>query len=374
VGTLDGIRIVEMAGIGPAPFAGMMLADHGAEVIRIERPGAVDVGIDVLRRSRKIVRVDLKKDTGQDVARRLIGRADGLLEGFRPGVMERLGLGPETLLANNPRLVYGRMTGWGQSGPFADAAGHDINYIALSGVLHACGRPGSKPTPPINLVGDFGGGGMMLAFGMLAALLAVQRTGKGQVIDCAMTDGSALLMSMMWSMRSNGEWSEQRGTNIIDGGAPFYDVYECADGRHIAIGSIEPQFYVELLEALELDPGLASTQLDRATWPTLRALLTHKFLTRSAGEWCTLMEGTDICFAPVLSMSEVPHHPHNRHRSTFVAVDGIMQPAPVPRFSSTPAGHPLTTDDSSEMVDTLLHEVNFDSAQIKELRNSRVVG
>jgi alpha-methylacyl-CoA racemase len=343
-GPLTGVRIVELAGIGPGPFCGMMLADHGAEVIRVDRPGAggdprsptARHASDPLLRSRTMIELDLKSPDDIAKLRELVKTADGLIEGFRPGVMERLGIGPDVLLGDNPTLVYGRMTGWGQDGPYAPAAGHDINYIALSGVLGALGRAGEKPTPPINLVGDFGGGAMMLAFGMVSGLLAVKNGAPGQVIDCAMTDGSALLMAMMWGFRATGMWADARGTNLIDTGAPFYDTYETADGGFVAIGSIEPQFYALLREKLGLtgDP-LFDGQFDRAQWPAQKARLTAIFRTRTRDEWCALMEGTDVCFAPVLSMAEAVEHPHNVARGTFVERDGVMQPAPAPRFTSS---------------------------------------
>jgi alpha-methylacyl-CoA racemase len=341
-GPLTGIRIVELAGIGPGPFCGMMLADHGAEVIRVDRPGTGGDprsptsrhAKDPLLRSRTFVELDLKSSDDIAKLRELAKTADGLIEGFRPGVMERLGLGPDVLLGDNPKLVYGRMTGWGQDGPYAPAAGHDINYIALSGVLGALGRSGEKPTPPINLVGDFGGGAMMLAFGMVSGLLAVKNGAPGQVIDCAMTDGSALLMAMMWGFRATGMWAEKRGANLLDTGAPFYDTYETADGGFVAIGSIEPQFYALLRDKLGLtDDPLFDGQFDRAQWPGQKERLTAIFKTRTRDEWCALMEGTDVCFAPVLSMTEAAAHPHNVARGTFVERDGVLQPAPAPRFA-----------------------------------------
>ena len=334
-GPLSGIRIIEFAGIGPAPFAGMMLADHGAEVVRIDRPGTRHDPRDALTRGRTLETLDLKLPGGVEAARALCAGADGLIEGFRPGVMERLGLGPDVLCAANPGLVYGRMTGWGQSGPLAHAAGHDINYIALSGVLHTIGRAGEKPVPPVNYVGDFGGGGMMLAFGMAAALLAVRMGGQGQVIDAAMTDGSALIAAMTWHMHAAGLVEDRAGVNLLDGGAPFYDTYECADGKWVAIGSIEPQFYAQLLGALGLanDPAFAA-QHDRAGWPALKERLSAVFRGKTRNEWCAIMEATDICFAPVLSLAEAPHHPHNVARATFLNVDGAVQPAPAPRFAS----------------------------------------
>ena len=340
-GPLAGIRIVELAGIGPGPFAAMMLADHGAEVIRVDRPGAAHHPHDPLLRSRKSIVLDLKDPGDVAALRDLCRNADGLIEGYRPGVMERLGLGPDLLLADNPRLVYGRMTGWGQTGSRANAAGHDINYIALSGVLGALGRAGEKPTPPINLAGDFGGGGMMLAFGMVSALLAVRAGGQGQVIDCAMTDGSALLMAMIWGFRADGSWREARGVNLLDTGAPFYDTYETADGGFIALGAIEPQFYARFRAraGIDQDPEF-DAQLDAALWSGQKAKLTALFKSRSRAEWCELLDCSDACFAPVLSMSEAIEHPANRERGSFVAVGGDMQPAPAPRYSHTPCDAP----------------------------------
>lgn len=344
MGPLAGLRIVELAGIGPGPFAGMMLADHGAEVIRVDRPGARVDAKDPLLRSRTLIGVDLKSADGIAVVRDLCRTADGLIEGFRPGVTERLGLGPDVLLADNPKLVYGRMTGWGQTGPYAAAAGHDINYIALAGALHGFGRAGDRPTPPINLVGDFGGGGMMLAFGMVSALLHAGRTGEGQVIDAAMTDGAAVLMSMMWGFRAHGVWADDRGTNLLDTGAPFYDTYATADGQWIALGSLEPQFYALLrqLTGLDADPDF-DAQMDRAGWDAMAAKLTALFATKTRAEWCDLLETTDVCFAPVLSMAEAPAHPHNATRGTFVTAGGVMQPAPAPRYSTTTTAPPAMT-------------------------------
>ncbi|HEX7821121.1 MAG TPA: CaiB/BaiF CoA-transferase family protein [Sphingobium sp.] len=345
-GALDGIRIVEFLGIGPGPFAGMMLADHGAEVIRVVRPGpSRDLSLferhDVLGRSRTVIQVDMKAPEGRAVVRDLCRTADGVIEGYRPGVMERLGLGPDVLLADTPRLVYGRVTGWGQDGPLAQAAGHDINYIALNGVLHSVGREGCKPVPPLNYVGDFGGGGMLLAFGMAAALLAVARGGTGQVIDAAMVDGSSLLAGMVWQMKAAKLWVEETGGNTLSGAAPFYDSYACADGRHIAIGSIEPAFYLLLRQALGIaDDPLFDAQMDRATWAEASGRIAALFATRTRAEWCAIMEGTDICFAPVLSFDEALDHPHMRARSAFLEVDGCIQPTPAPRFSATPAAAP----------------------------------
>jgi len=371
-GPLSGLRIVEMAGIGPGPFAGMMLADHGATVIRVDRPGARIDAKDPLLRSRQVIAVDLKNAAGVEVVRDLVRSADGLIEGFRPGVMERLGLGPELCLADNPRLVYGRMTGWGQTGPYAYAAGHDINYIALAGALHGFGRAGDKPTPPINMVGDFGGGGMMLAFGMVAALLHAAKTGVGQIIDAAMTDGSAVLASMIWGFRANGMWTDERGTNLLDTGAHFYDTYETADGKWIAIGSIEPQFYAELrrLTGLADDAGF-DAQMDPAAWPPLKAKLTALFKTRSRDDWCALMETTDVCFAPVLSMAEAPSHPHNAARQTFIEAGGVTQPAPAPRYSVSATVAPvMTTGLDSGAV---LAGLGYDVAQVAALREAGAV-
>jgi acetyl-CoA C-acetyltransferase len=343
-GPLTGLRIVELAGIGPAPFAAMMLADHGAEVIRIERSAALDDAAialrrrDVTLRSRTIVALDLKTEQGLAHARKLLSTADGLIEGFRPGVMERLGLGPAEALSANARLVYGRMTGWGQTGPRAPIAGHDINYIALSGALHAFGREGGKPTPPINMVGDFGGGAMMLAFGMVCALLHARRTGVGQVIDCAMTDGSALLMSAIWSMMAVGMWRDERGVNLLDSGAHFYDSYETKDGRFIALGAIEPQFYALLRAEAGLTGAEWDDHRDPACWAALKPRLAAIIRTRTRDEWSAATEGSDACVTPVLSMAEAPYHPHNVARETFLAIDGVMQPAPAPRYSHTPPG------------------------------------
>jgi alpha-methylacyl-CoA racemase len=342
-GPLTGFKIVELAGIGPAPFAAMMLADMGAEMVRVERANAVRDAApemphrDLLRRNRRNVAVDLKHPDGVAVVLDLVAEADALIEGFRPGVMERLGLGPDVCLARNPRLVFGRMTGWGQDGPYATSAGHDINYIALAGALAHFGRAGGAPTPPINMVGDFGGGGMLLAFGVVCGLLEAQRGGEGQVIDAAMVDGAAALMTMIWTMHHSGMHDvSRRGVNMLDTGAHFYDTYECADGEYISIGSIEPQFYAELLRltGLERDARFAE-QHDRGAWPSLKAVLAELFRTKTRAEWCAVMEHTEVCFAPVLRLDEAPDHPHNIARATFVDAFGTLQPAPAPRFSRT---------------------------------------
>jgi len=340
-GPLAGINIIEFAGIGPGPFCGMMLADQGATVTVLHRPGRAPDPRLALSRSRNLVASDLKSDEGIETARDLVKNADGLIEGFRPGVMERLGLGPDVLLADNPKLVYGRMTGWGQYGPLASAAGHDINYISISGALHAFGRAGEKPTPPINMVGDFGGGGMMLAFGMVSALLHAKTGGTGQVVDCAMSDGSAALMAMIYDFHNIGQWQDERGVNLLDTGAHFYDTYETGDGKFISIGSIEPQFYAELRQAAGLaDDTDFDAQMDPRQWSALKEKLTALFKTKTRSQWCDLMEGTDICFAPVLSLTEAKEHPHNVERQTFVDVGGLKQPAPVPRYSVTVSDPP----------------------------------
>jgi alpha-methylacyl-CoA racemase len=371
-GPLQGIRIIELAGIGPGPFAGMMLADHGAEVIRVDRPGARIDARDPLLRGRRVIGVDLKSAEGKALVLDLVKSADALFEGFRPGVTERLGLGPAECHAVNPKLVYGRMTGWGQFGPYANAAGHDINYIALAGALHAYGRAGEKPTPPINMVGDFGGGGMMLAFGMVSALLHAKTTGQGQVIDCAMTDGAAALMAMIWGFRANGIWKDERGVNLLDTGAHMYDTYECADGKWISIGSLEPQFYALLLEKTGLkDDADFAAQMNSAQWPALKERLTALFKTRTRDDWCADMEMTDVCFAPVLSMSEAPHHPHNAARGTFVEADGVMQPAPAPRYSATVSDAPRMTKTAD--TDAILAELGYDSGKVDALKAAGTV-
>ena len=336
MGPLTGFQITELAGIGPGPFCGMMLADMGAEVIRVDRAGSSNRrNIDVLNRGRKSIAVDLKSPAGKELVLKLCESADGLFEGFRPGVTERLGIGPEECLGRNEKLVYGRMTGWGQDGPMASAAGHDINYIALSGALGAIGNKGGKPVPPLNLVGDFGGGGMLLAFGMVCGMLEAQKSGKGQVVDSAMVDGAATLMSMFFTMRAAGIWKDERASNMLDGGAHFYDTYETSDGGYISLGSIEPQFYALLVEKAGLDAEDFSAQMDQSRWPEFKEKLTTVFKSKTRDEWCDIMEGSDVCFAPVLGLGEVADHPHNKARETFVEMDGVVQPAPSPRFNRT---------------------------------------
>jgi alpha-methylacyl-CoA racemase len=379
VGPLAGIRVVEVAGIGPGPFCAMVLADLGAEVITVDRPPAVrpepgSARFDVLRRGRRSIAVDLKAEGGTDVVLRLVAASDALLEGFRPGVAERLGIGPEACLARNPRLVYGRMTGWGQDGPLAQAAGHDITYAAVAGALAHIGRAGQLPTPPLNLVADFGGGGMLLALGLVAGLLHAQRTGEGQVVDAAMVDGTALLMAPFYGASGMGYWSDERGTNLLDSGAPFYDVYRCGDGAEVAVGALEPQFYAALLEVLDLDPGSLPDQHDRDRWPDLRAALTEAFARRPRAEWLARAEGRDACLAPVLPMREAAHHDHLAARGTVVEVDGVAQPAPAPRFSATPARLGAPPALAGEHTDDVLRDLGFEEAEIDELRAGGVLG
>jgi alpha-methylacyl-CoA racemase len=335
-GPLSGLKVLEFAGIGPGPFCGMLLSDLGADVVRIDRKGAGRSSpADVTARGRRSVALDLKSPAAVETCLKLMESADGIIEGFRPGVMERLGLGPDVALARNPKLVYGRMTGWGQTGPYAKAAGHDMNYIAITGALAAIGTQ-NKPVPPLNLVGDFGGGALYLAFGLLAGVIHARSTGQGQVIDCAMSDGAASLMAMFYGFKAGGMWGEGRRSNLLDGGAHFYDTYQCADGKWISIGSIEPQFYLLLLEKTGITDPQFQHQMSREEWPQLREKLAAVIATKTRDDWCALMDGTDVCFAPVLTMDEAPGHAHNAARQTFVEVAGVTQPAPAPRFSATP--------------------------------------
>ena len=379
MGPLAGVRVVEVAGIGPGPFCAMVLADLGAEVIAVDRPPAAppepgSARYDVLRRGRRAVAVDLKAAGGAEVVLRLVDTADALLEGFRPGVAERLGIGPDVCLARNPRLVYGRMTGWGQEGPLAQAAGHDITYAAVAGALAHLGRAGQPPTPPLNLVADFGGGGMLLALGLVAGLLHAQRTGHGQVVDAAMVDGTALLMAPFFGASAMGFWSDERGTNLLDSGAPFYDVYRCADGGEVAVGALEPQFYAALVDVLGLDGASLPDQHDRDRWPELRAAFTAAFATRPRAEWLERAEGRDACLAPVLTMREAAHHDHLVARGTVVSVDGVPQPAPAPRFSATPAGPPGAPATAGEHTQAVLADAGFSPAEIAALVDAGVVG
>ena len=370
MGPLKGLKIIEMAGIGPGPFCGMVLADLGAEVIRVDRASAAGTGTrqEPANRGKRSIAIDLKSPEGIEVVLKLIDRSDAIFEGFRPGVMERLGLGPDVCLGRNKKIVFGRMTGWGQDGPLANAAGHDINYISLSGALAAIGRPDSTPVPPLNLIGDFGGGGMLLALGLVSALLEAKGSGEGQIVDAAMTDGSALLMTMIYSMKGSGFWQDSMGSNLLDGGAHFYDTYECKDGKFISIGSIEPQFYKLLRELANLEDSIYDNQMSREDWPDLKKEIAKVFLNKTRDEWCDLMEGTDVCFAPVLSMWEAPQHPHNIARKTFIELEGLDQPAPAPRFSKTISEVRSPPALAGEHTDEILNEIGIDSDQIKTLR------
>ncbi len=388
MGPLRGVKVLEIAGIGPAPYCATLLSDMGAEVLRVDRPQAVRSALapglsaeedpihqpgDLLVRGRRSAAVDLKERSGVEVVLRLAERADVLLEGFRPGVTERLGIGPDACLARNPRLVYGRMTGWGQEGPLARAAGHDINYIALAGALHPIGRPGEPPPPPLNLVGDFGGGGLFLAFGVVCALVEREGSGRGQVVDAAMVDGAAHLMTFIHGMRHMGLWSDARGQNLLDGAAPFYDCYETSDGRYVSIGPVERPFYELLLAKLGLAGGELPRQHDRSAWPGLKERLREIFRSKTRDEWCALLEGSDVCFAPVLSLAEAPAHPHLAARRTFVEDHGQLQPAPAPRLSRTPGAIQGPPARPGEHTDAALADWGFDPSEIAKLRESRAI-
>jgi alpha-methylacyl-CoA racemase len=369
------VRVVELAGIGPGPFCAMLLADLGAEVLAVDRPASGQPGWpELFARGRRRVAVDLKHPAGPGVVLDLVARADALVEGFRPGVAERLGIGPGACLARNPRLVYGRVTGWGQDGPLAGSAGHDIDYIALAGALHPVGPADGPPVPPLNLLGDFGGGGMLLALGVVAALLEAGRSGRGQVVDAAMVDGAALLTTQLHELLAAGRWTDRRGANLLDGAAPFYTVYETADGRHLAVGALEPRFYAELLERVGLAAEDLPPQLDRAGWPLLRERLAARFRTRTRDEWCRLLEGTDACVAPVLSLLEAPAHPHNQARAAFVDVGGIPQPAPAPRFSRTPCATPAPPPPPGEDDDGVLAAWGMAPGRVAGLRAAGAIG
>jgi alpha-methylacyl-CoA racemase len=378
-GPLDGVKVIELAGIGPAPYACMLLADAGAQVIRLERAPAGGALAppgpywDLLNRSRPSVGLDLKQPGAVELVLDLAEQADVLIEGFRPGVVERLGVGPDDCWARNPALVYGRMTGWGQDGPLAETAGHDIDYIAISGVLWQIGRAGERPTPPLNLVGDFGGGGMLLAFGVLAALVEARQSGRGQVVDAAMTDGSISLATMMFALRQLGTWNEERGTNMLDTGAPYYEVYETADGQYFAVGAIEPKFYAALLEGLGLDGEDLPVQSDRDRWPELKERFTATFRTKTRDEWAAVFDGTDACAAPVLSPWEAHEHPHNKARGTFVEVDGLVQPGPAPRFSRTPSAISRPPSPAGTDTDEGLAAWGVDATRIAALRDAGAV-
>jgi alpha-methylacyl-CoA racemase len=378
MGPLDGIRVVEIASLAPAPFCCMILADLGADVVRVDRadqcgPGAA-APADPLSRGRRSVGINLKDPAGVDLLLRLAESADVLVEGFRPGVAERLGFGPGVCAERNPRLVYGRMTGWGQDGPLAPTAGHDIDYIALSGALHPIGRAGERPVPPLNLVGDFGGGGMLLALGVLAALLERQRSGLGQVVDAAMVDGSALLTAFIYGLRAAGAWQDTRGVNLLDGGAPFYDTYQTADSQYVAVGALEPKFYDALLAGLGLSAAGLPPQHDHSGWPALRQRFAEVFATRTRDEWAALFAGSDACVAPVLSPAEAPEHPHNVSRGTFADVGGLVQPAPAPRFGRTPAGAPAPPPRPGADTDAVLADLRCSPGDIAALRAAGTVG
>ncbi len=382
-GPLAGIRVVEMVGLGPAPFCAMMLADMGADVIRIDQRRAAgsppsaffaEARFDVLARGRRSLALDLKQPSGVEAALRLIGQADALIEGFRPGVMERLGLGPEVCLARNPALVYGRVTGWGQEGSLAQAAGHDLNYIALTGALYGIGDADRPPPPPLNIVGDFGGGAMMLAFGITSALLHARSSGQGQVVDAAMTDGTALLSTVAYAFKAAGTWHDTRAANLLDGGAPFYACYACSDGTFVAVGAIEPAFYRLLRERLGLlDDPLFDAQHDRRRWPEQKAHLARVFASRPREHWCALLEGSDACFAPVLDWNEAPQHPHNVARGSFIDVEGVLQPAPAPRFSATPGSVQRPPSNPGADSAAILGDWGFDDAAIAELERSGAI-
>jgi alpha-methylacyl-CoA racemase len=375
MGPLGGVKVIELAGIGPGPFCAMVLSDLGAEVIRIDRKtaGGGDPRYQVLNRGRRSMGLDLKRPEAVAAVLRMVERAEALIEGFRPGVMERLGLGPEVCHERNPALVYGRMTGWGQDGPLAQAAGHDINYIALAGALHAIGPRNGKPVPPLNLIGDFGGGGMLLALGVVCGLFEAQRSGKGQVIDAAMVDGSALLMASIYGMKAMGAWTNDRGSNMLDSGAHFYDTYTCADGECVSVGAIEPQFYALLREKAGLEDTVFEAQMDREKWPELKSKIAEIFKSKTRDEWCTIMEGSDVCFAPVLNLDEVLDHPHNRARQTFVEVSGVPQPAPAPRFSRTVPEIQRSPPRPGENTEEALADWGFSAEEIAGLREGGAI-
>jgi alpha-methylacyl-CoA racemase len=377
-GPLTGLRVVELLGLGAAPFAAMVLADLGAEVVRVERVGGggdpLGMSRDPMARGRRSIAVDLKRTEGVELVLRLVERSDVLVEGFRPGVTERLGLGPEDCLSRNPGLVYGRMTGWGQDGPLAQRAGHDINYIAIAGALDPIGRPDEAPVPPLNLVGDFGGGGMVLAMGVLAALYERQGSGRGQVVDAAMVDGAALLTTMLHGMRAAGGWPGGRGQNLLDGGAPYYDTYQTADGRYVSIGALEEKFYAELLRLLELDPAGLPNRHDPSRWPELRERIAAAVRRRTRDEWAELAEGSDACLAPVLDPGEASGHRYNRERGTFVEIDGVVQPAPAPRFDRTPAETPSVPPKPGADTDAVLAELGLPAEEVSRLRQDGLVG
>jgi len=378
VGPLSDVKVIEIAGIGPGPFAAMMLSDMGADVVRVDRAQSVERGFDpgwmeVLNRGRRSIGIDLKHPDGVEALLRMVEQADALIEGFRPGVAERLGIGPDACEARNPKLVYGRMTGWGQKGPYAQAAGHDINYISLAGALAHFGRAGGKPTPPMNVVGDFGGGGMLLAFGVVCAVLEARSSGEGQVVDAAMVDGSAALMAMAWGLRAMGVFDEKLGENVLDTGAPFYDTYETSDGKFVSVGALEPQFYAELVEKLGLSDEDLPAQMDRSGWPKLRDRLTEVFKSKTRDEWREILEHTDACFAPVLTMSEATEHPHIRARGTVVELEGVQQPAPAPRFSRTSGSISRRAAQPGQHTDEALADWGFGTDELAKLRDAGAI-
>lgn len=379
MGPLKGLRVIELAGIGPGPYCAMLLADLGADVVRVDRFGGTDIGVpvdrrfDVKGRNRRSIAVDLKSSAGRNAVLRLVAQADVLIEGFRPGVAERLGLGPEACAVLNPRLVYGRMTGFGQTGPLAHAAGHDLNYIALSGALHAIGPAGAAPVPPLNLVGDYGGGSMFLALGILSALYERQSSGQGQVVDAAMVDGASSLMSLFHGLQAAGQWSDDRGRNLLDGGAPFYSTYKTADGKFVSLAPIEPKFFAEMVQKLSLDPAYRAQQYDRRCWPQMRQDIASRIAEHTRDEWCARLEGTDVCFAPVLTMQEAPSHAHAQQREAFVQVDGFAQPGPAPRFGRSTPDHPRPAPDIGEHTDIVLQDYGFSSQEVQVLRSQGAV-
>jgi alpha-methylacyl-CoA racemase len=376
MGPLEGVKIIEVGGIGPGPFCGMMLSDMGADVVRIERKGhsaLTEPKYDVMMRNRKSIGIDLRKPEGVETVLTVVEKVDALQEGYRPGVMEKLGLGPDVCLERNPRLVYGRMTGWGQQGPLARVAGHDINYIALSGALHTFGRQGEKPVAPLNMVGDFGGGGMLLAFGIVCGLFEAQKSGKGQVIDAAMIDGSAALMAMIYGLRASGYWTDERGVNLLDSGAHFYDTYETADGKFISVGSIEPQFYDLLLRHCGIDDEAFKDQMDQKKWPEFKETIAAVFKTKTRDEWNEIMGDTDICFAPVLSLDEAPQHPQSQARGTFVDLEGVVQPAPAPRYSRTEPVIQNPPPRPGEDTQRVLKEFGFSPQKIEGLKKAEAI-
>ena len=377
MGPLAGVKLIEIASIGPGPFCGMMLSDMGAEIIRIDRlggiPGRENRVDDVLARGRRSVAVNLKEKAGQELVLSLCEQADGLYEGMRPGVAERIGIGPEACMQRNARLVYGRMTGWGQDGPLAHAAGHDLNYIALSGALHGIGEKDGPPIIPLNIVGDFGGGGLMLAFGMLCALYEAQKTGEGQVVDAAMVDGSAALIANMFTLKNIGDYSGQRGGHFIDGGSHFYNVYETKDKKYISIGSLEKQFYAQLKELLHLEEADFAEQMNRTRWPQQKQKLQELFRTKTQAQWCELLEGTDICFAPVLSIWDAPQHPHNKARNVFIEVDGVPQPAPAPRFSRSVPEQPAAPQKVGQNTESALIDWGIEKDKINQLIEQGII-